>query len=229
MDKNKIINIALWASVAVSLVLSIVTAVFGFTSEKAFSKVVLIIVAILFLALALMVAYLAYIDTFKVMPTASRESRKVNYFLNAQNKKKAILPDELTFGIVDGQMNKYIIDTFGSPIALWQNQIFAEEGIFGKEDSFKILLAYKMIYDLQVHHSKKVWNMFFELSDIEFSDLRELLVRNGDEELAQTLSNYKDQGMSCVGEASAFLDENESYIKTRMVNYVKRKIDLFDM
>lgn len=229
MDKNKIINTALWASVVVSLVLAIVTAVFGFTSEKAFSKVVLIIVAILFLALAAMVAYLAYIDTFKVLPTGSRESRRINYFLNAQNKKKGISPDELTFGIVDGQMNKYIIDTFGSPIALWQNQVFAEEGIFGKEDSFKILLAYKMVYDLQSHHSKKIWNMFFDLSDIEFSDLCELLVRNGDEEFAQKLSEYKNSGMNTVGEASAFLDDNENYVKSRMVNYVKRKIDLFDM
>ena len=229
MDKNKIINTALWASVVVSLVLAIVTAVFGFTSEKAFSKVVLIIVAILFLALAAMVAYLAYIDTFKVLPAGSGESRRVNYFLNAQNKKKGISPDELTFGIVDGQMNKYIIDTFGSPIALWQNQVFAEEGIFGKEDSFKILLAYKMVYDLQSHHSKKIWNMFFDLSDIEFSDLCELLVRNGDEEFAQKLSEYKNSGMNTVGEASAFLDENENYVKSRMVNYVKRKIDLFDM
>ena len=229
MDKNKIINSALWASVVVSLVLAIVTAVFGFTSEKAFSKVVLVIVAILFLALAAMVAYLAYIDTFKVLPAGSGESRRVNYFLNAQNKKKGISPDELTFGIVDGQMNKYIIDTFGSPIALWQNQVFAEEGIFGKEDSFKILLAYKMVYDLQSHHSKKIWNMFFDLSDIEFSDLCELLVRNGDEEFAQKLSEYKNSGMNTVGEASAFLDENENYVKSRMVNYVKRKIDLFDM
>lgn len=229
MDKNKIINTALWASVVVSLVLAIVTAVFGFTSEKAFSKVVLVIVAILFLALAAMVAYLAYIDTFKVLPAGSGESRRVNYFLNAQNKKKGISPDELTFGIVDGQMNKYIIDTFGSPIALWQNQVFAEEGIFGKEDSFKILLAYKMVYDLQSHHSKKIWNMFFDLSDIEFSDLCELLVRNGDEEFAQKLSEYKNSGMNTVGEASAFLDENENYVKSRMVNYVKRKIDLFDM
>lgn len=229
MDKNKIINIALWISSLLSLVLSVITAVFGFTSEKAFTKVMLIIVAVLFLGLAAMVAYLAYLDTFKVASTAPRMRRRLNYFLNANNNKRGISPEELTFEIIDGQMNKYIIETFGSPIALWQNQIFAEEGIFGNEDSFKILVAYKMVYDLQAHHSKKIWKMFFEMSDIEFSDLCELLVRNGDEEFAQTLSDYKLTGMDSVGEASAFLDENASYIQRRMVNYVVRKIDLFDM
>lgn len=229
MDKNKTINTALWVASLVSLVLAIVTAVFGFTSEKAFSKVMLILVALLFLALAIMVAYLAYLDAFKVASSARKDAVSFNYFLNAQSKRKAISPDELTFDIVDSQMNAYVIDTFGSPIALWQEQVFAEEGIFGAEDCFKVLLAYKMVHDLQTHHSKKVWNMFFELSDIEFSDLSELLVRNGDEEFAKTLAIYKDRGMASVSEASAFLDENESYIKSRMVNYVKRKIDLFYM
>ena len=71
--------------------------------------------------------------------------------------------------------------------------------------------------------------MFFDLSDVEFADLRELLVKNGDEEFAQTLSDYKLTGMECVGEASAFLDENASYIQRRMLNYVTRKIHSFDM
>lgn len=228
MDKNKIINVSLWVSAAVSLVLAVLTAIFGFTSESVFSKVVLIFVSLLFLALTVMVAYLAYLDTFKVSSTAPRMRRRLNYFLNATSKR-GISPDELTFDIVDGQMNKYIIETFGSPIALWQNQVFAEEGIFGEEDVFKILVAYKMIYDLQAHHSKKIWRMFFELPEVEFSDLCELLVRNGDEELARTLSDYKLTGMDTVGEASAFLDDNASYIQRRMVNYVVRKIDLFDI
>ena len=225
MDKNSIINKGLWAASAISVILSVLTAVFGFTSERAFTKVILIFVSVLFLARAGMVAYLAYLDTFKVTSIVS----KYNYFLNPQNRRKAISPDELTFEIVDSQMNAYVVDTFGSPLTLWQEQVFAEEGIFGAEDCFKVLLAYKMVHDLQTHHSKKVWNMFFDMSDVEFSDLAELLVRNGDEEFAKTLATFKERGVTSVSEASAFLDENESYIKSRMVNYVKRKIDLFYM
>ena len=186
----------------------------------------LIIVSVLFLALAGMVAYLAYGDTFKV-GSGVREGSNYNYFLNAQSRRRAMTPDELTFDIVDSQMNAYIVDTFGSPLTLWQEQIFAEEGIFGEQDCFKVLIAYKMVHDLQIHHSKRIWNMFFEMSEIEFSDLSDLLVHNGDEEFAKTLAMYKERGAESVSEASAFLDENESYIKSRMVNYVKRKIELF--
>ena len=229
MNKNNIINKVLWLSVAIALVLAILTAVFGFTSENAFSKVMLLIVSALFLALTGMVGYLAYLDTFKVASTAPRVRRRLNYFLNANNNKRGIAPEDLTFEIVDSQMNKYVIDTFGSPVALWQNQVFAEEGVFGNEDCFKVLVAYKMVYDLQAHHSKKIWRMFFELSDVDFSDLHDLLVRNGDEEFARTLGDYKLTGMECVGEASAFLDENATYLQRRMLNYVLRKIDLFDI
>ena len=229
MDKNKLINGILWISSVVSLALAVLTAVFGFTSENAFSKAVLLFVSLLFLALTGMVAYLAYLDTFKVTSTAPRIRRRLNYFLNANNNKRGIAPEDLTFDIVDSQLNKYVIDTFGSPIALWQNQVFAEEDVFGNEDCFKMLVAYKMVYDLQAHHSKKIWKMFFELSDVDFSELCELLVKNGDEEFAQTLGDYKLTGMECVGEASAFLDENASYLQRRMVNYVLRKIDLFDI
>ena len=42
MDKNKLINGILWISSVVSLALAVLTAVFGFTSENAFSKAVLL-------------------------------------------------------------------------------------------------------------------------------------------------------------------------------------------
>ena len=97
------------------------------------------------------------------------------------------------------------------------------------EEVFKILLAYKMISDLQVHHSKKAWKLFFELPDVDFADIQNCLVRNGDEELARALNMYRLTGESSMAEAAEFLDENASYIQRRMINYVSRKIDLFNM
>ena len=86
-----------------------------------------------------------------------------------------------------------------------------------------------MLCDLQVHHSKKLWKMFFELPDVDFGDLQECLVRNGDDELAKALNMYRLTGESCVGEAAAFLDENANYIHRRMLNYVTRKINSFNI
>lgn len=231
MKADKILNIALWVLAGLSLVLVGISTVFACRVESVFIMVILIMVAVLFLVLAGLLAYLAYMDTFKV--TASQfgsNPKPLNYFLNANGKRKGIALDELTFEIVDKQMSKFVIDAFGSPVALWKNNVFSgDQEVFGKEGAFKVLLAYKMISDLQAQHSKKVWKMFFELTDVDFADIQECLVRNGDDELARKLNMYRLSGESCLGEAVAYLDENASYIQRRVVNYVTRKINCFDM
>lgn len=232
MDKNKIVNILLWVGAGVSVVLAIVALIFGLGAENTMSQIILIIVAVLFLALAGMVGYLAYMDTFKVFASKDGSKKKVlNYFLNSNGKKKGIDKKDLTFEIVDKQMNKFVIDTWGSASALWKNNVLSTEddSVFGKNKAFKVLVAYKMISDLQVHKSKKAWKMFFDLPDAEFADIQECLVQNGDDDLARALNMYRLSGMSCVAEAVAFLDENAGYIHKRMLNYVVRKIDNFNM
>ena len=231
MEKNKLINILMWGAAAVSLVLSIITAVFAFATETTYVKIMLLLTCILFLLLAGLVAFLAYMDMTKVVPAKGGSKNKTfNYFLNVNGGRKRIAPQELTFEIIDSQMNKFVIDAFGSPVALWKNNVFSgDQSVFGKDGAFKVLLAYKMIADLQAHHSKKAWKMFFELPDVDFGDIQECLVRNGDDELAKALNMYRLSGEGCVAEAAAFLDENANYIKRRMVNYVTRKINSFDM
>lgn len=230
MERNKIVNILLWGGALVTLALAVASVIFALGVEG-MTRIILFVVAVLFIALTGMVGYLAYMDTFKV--SASKEGSKkkpLNYFLNANGKKKGIALDALTFEIVDKQMNKYVIDAFGSPVALWKNNVFSgDQEIFGKDGAFKVLVAYKMLSDLQVHHSKKAWKMFYALPDVDFGDLQECLVKNGDDELARALNMYRLSGESSIPEAVAFLDENASYIQKRMLNYVTRKINSFDM
>lgn len=229
-DKKFNITNIMWVGAAIALVLALLCFVFALSAESTFTTVILIFIAILFVAVAGMVAYLAYIDTFKVVPGQKKEVKPLNYFLNANGKKKGMPIEELTFEIIDKQMNNFILDAWGTPVALWKNSVFsADDEAFGKEGAFKILLAYKMLSDLQSHHSKKAWKMFYELPDVDFADLQECLVRNGDDELAKTLNMYRLSGEANVAEAAAFLDENASYIQRRMLNYVTRKIDLFNM
>ena len=224
------LNKLMWGGAGVSVILAVLCFVFAINAESGFTTAILIIVSLLFLALAGMVGYLAYVDTFKVIPGKKQEQRPLNYFLNADGKKKGIALEELTFEIIDKQMNNFIIDSWGTPIALWKNSVLsAGEDAFGNEGVFKILLVYKMLSDLQAHHSKKIWKMFYELPDVDFADIQECLVRNGDDDLAKTLNMYRLSGEASVSEAAAFLDENATYIQRRMLNYVTRKIELFNM
>ncbi len=231
MQKNQTMNILMWVAAVVSFVLAIVTAVFAINTETVYVKIMLFVTVALFVVLAALVGFLAYIDMTKVVPSKhGTKARPLNYFLNAKGSRKRLAPEELTFEIIDEQMNKFIIDAFGSPIALWKNNVFSgDQSVFGKEGAFKVLLAYKMLSDLQAHHSKKAWRMFFELPDVDFADIQECLLKNGDDELAKALNMYRLTGESCVGEAAAFLDENANYIQRRMLNYVTRKIACFDM
>ena len=159
MQNNKIINMLMWGASAVSLVLAIVTLVFALSTETAYVKVMLFLASALFVVLAGLVAFLAYLDMSKVVPSKhGSKSRPLNYFLNVNGGRKRIAPENLTFEIIDSQMNKFIIDAFGSPVALWKNNVFSgNQEIFGKNGAFKVLLAYKMLSDLQMHHSKKAW------------------------------------------------------------------------
>lgn len=231
MQKNKLTNILMWGASALSLVLAIVTLVFALSTETTYVKVMLFLTVALFVVLSGLVGFLAYFDMSKVVPNKyGSKSYPYNYFLNAKGSRKRIAPQDLTFEIIDEQMNKFVIDAFGSPVALWKNNVFSgDQSIFGKDGAFKVLLAYKMLSDLQAHHSKKAWKMFFELPDVDFADIQECLLKNGDDELAKALNMYRLTGESCVGEAAAFLDENASYLHRRMLNYVTRKIDSFNM
>ena len=229
MKNNRYTDILLWVAALISFALTVVTAVFGFTSEKTFSKIILILVAFLFLALTAMVAYLAYLNTFADRVAAKEKKIIVkNYFLNPDGKKRGLSPDELTFEIVNERVLAYIVETFETPIAMWKNEIFAQDGMFGNDDAFKTLIAYKMLYDLQSHHSRKIWKMFFDLPDGEFEAVCHSLSHNGDDELAVKLKEIKNAGEGSIRESARFLDENENYIQRRMVNYVKRKTELFD-
>lgn len=231
MQKNKLMNIMMWCAAGVSFILAIITAVFAFSTETTYVKIMLFLTVALFVLLAGLVGFLAYIDMTKVVPDKNgSKHRQLNYFLNAKGARRRIAVEDLTFEIIDEQMNKFVIDAFGSPVALWKNNVFSgDQSVFGKEGAFKVLLAYKMLSDLQVHHSKKAWKMFFELPDVDFADIQECLLKNGDDELAKALNMYRLTGESCVGEAAAFLDENASYLHRRIVNYVTRKIDCFNM
>ena len=232
MQNNKTVNILVWCASALSLILAIVTAVFAFNTETTYVKVMLFITVFLFLALAGLVGYLAYFDMSKVVPNANgSRNRPMNYFLNVNGGKKRIAVEDLTFEIIDGQMNKYVLDAFGSPVALWKNSVFsADDGqVFGKEGVFKILVAYKMISDLQAKHNKRIWKMFYELPDVDFADLQECLVRNGDDDLARNLNMYRLAGEASIDEAAAYLDSQADYMHKRVVAYVARKIELFEM
>ena len=231
MKDNKKLNVFMWVVSAVSVLLAILSTVFAFNSETDFAKVILITVALLFVALAGMVGYLAYVDTYKVIPGGKKEKKPLNYFLNANGRKKALKLEELTYEIIDTQMNNFVIDAWSTPVALWKNSVFsADDGqVFGKEGVFKILVAYKMISDLQAKHNKRIWKMFYELPDVDFADLQECLVRNGDDDLARNLNMYRLAGEASIDEAAAYLDSQADYMHKRVVAYVARKIELFEM
>ena len=78
----KMLNILLWSVSGLSLVLVALAIRFSFRTTAPATKLILILVAILFLVLAGLIGYLAYVDTFKVTPSKHGSGQKpLNYFL----------------------------------------------------------------------------------------------------------------------------------------------------
>lgn len=62
MKTDKILNVLLWSVSGISLVLVILATIFSFRTTALFTRVILILVAVLFLVLAGLIAYLAYME-----------------------------------------------------------------------------------------------------------------------------------------------------------------------
>ena len=72
MKDNKTISILMWLASAVSLLLAIICAVFALNTESAFTKVILIAVALLFVAL--LVLRLDVVNAVKTYNNAAKDT-----------------------------------------------------------------------------------------------------------------------------------------------------------
>ena len=202
----------------VCLLIAVVIAIFAFTSPDGigFEQVLWLVAAVLFLALGGLVMYLAVIST-----TVTK-----HFFLYDKNTGKNIRPSDLTFDIVNKRMTGFMSRIATSERQAWSaNIVGSNDERFGKNDVYRPLMAYKMIYDLTEHNSPEYWNLFAKADPAVVSSICDALGENDDAQLGATLVFLREHHADNIEKISRFFMDNRAYMQKQMLRYVQAHVD----
>ncbi len=201
-------------------VLAVALLIFGiaYDGDHAFTKVFIIICAVLSLALA---GELAYIRWF------SGSGEAPNYFLYDAASKGNVSVDKLTPAVVHKRMERYFATFAPSEGKLWTDGILTDPAL-SMEDEFKPVVAYKMLFDLANMDMEKGWRCF-ELASYETVDfICSALEMNGEREVAGNIRKMKMVQPFNIKYIRDYLVSNCSYLQTKMLMYVRDNIERFE-
>ena len=205
---------------AVCLLIAVVIAVVTFTGWSADSGILInvmsLLAAVLFLILGGLVMYLAMLTT-----TVTK-----HFFLYDKNTGRNIKPGELTFEVVNKRMTYFMSRMASSERQVWSaNIVGSEDARFGKNDVYRPLMAYKMIYDLTVHNSPEYWRLFTTADVAIISSICDALSDNDDAQLGATLVFLREHHADNIEKISRFFMDNRAYIQKQMLKYVQAHVD----
>lgn len=217
-NKQHLIPVAMLVIAALSLVAAIIVLISAGSMVAAYQKVLLRIAGVLLLVLMGLSLFYFYLS----------HENEPNFFLYDQTQRKNIPVEQLTFSALNDRMDFYLSLISDSDEELWQGGVLAKsDGSFGREDVYRPLVAYKMLYDLTDRDDDVQWGLleFAEVTTIRL--LTRALKQGGDADMAQAIVElYKGEGEE--GEnLRDFLKGNQKYLRGRMLRYVKQHLDYF--
>ena len=96
---------------------------------------------------------------------------------------------------------------------------------FGKNNVYRPLMAYKMIYDLTEHNHPDYWKLFAKADAAIVSSICDALTENGDAQLGATLVFLREHHADNIDKISHFFMDNRAYMQKQMVKYVLAHVD----
>ncbi len=202
-------------SLLIAVVITVVTFA-GWSNNVVLVNVLLLIAAVLFVALGVLVMYLAMISA-----TVTR-----HFFLYDKNLDKNIKPSELTFDMVNKRMTYFMRCIASSERQAWSaNIVGSDDERFGKNDVYRPLMAYKMIYDLTEHNSPEYWQLFAKADVAIVSSICDALNVNGDAQFGATLVYLREHQADNLDKISHFFMDNRAYLQKQMLRYVLAHVD----
>lgn len=188
-------------------------------ADYAYKKVLSIVIAVFMLLLTgLSVLYWAF-------------SRDVypNYFLFDRKKKRNIPVEKLKFTMVSDRMTFLLGQIADSPEALWKSDVLLHESeTYGYRSVYKPLVAYKMLFDLgEQGVETSYWTYFREAPECNINALCEALERVGEKKMMQAFKMILEREPKDNMKIKEFLRRNMGYIRSKMVSYVVKHIELF--
>lgn len=216
---KQLLPVAMLAVAALSLIAAIIVLISAITADATYKGVLFGIATALFLVMCGLALYYVYLS----------RSSDPNFFLYDKDQRKNIPVEQLTFDIVNERMSFYLSLISDSDDELWQGAVLAKsDGSFGREEVYRPLVAYKMLYDLTASEDEFVWDRitFAETSTIRL--LTRAIKQAGDADMAQAIAElYKGEDLEEGENLRDFLVGNQKYLRARMLRYVKQKLDYF--
>ena len=201
----------------IAVVITVAT-IAGWENSEILINVLLLIAAVLFVALGGLVMYLAMISA-----TVTR-----HFFLYDKNLGKNVKPSELSFETVNQRMTYFMTRMADSERQVWSaNVVGSDDERFGKNDVYRPLMAYKMIYDLTEHNSPEYWRLFASADIAIISSICDALSDNDDAQLGATLVFLREHHAQNIDKISHFFMDNRAYMQKQMVRYVQAHVDSF--
>lgn len=200
-------------------VVGVLLLIFGiiYSGDHAFTKVFMIISAVLSFALAGELAYLVWF---------AKGGEAPNYFLYDSNTKKNIPVDKLNVALVSKRMDSYFSKYAPSEGKLWTDRIL-ENPSLDMTDLFKPVVAYKLLFDLADRDMEKGWRCF-ELASYETVDfVCSALELNGETEVAGNIRKMKQVQPFQIKYIRDYLVSNHDYLQTKMLMYIRANIEKF--
>lgn len=188
-------------------------------ADQTYKRVLSIICAVLMLILAGLSGVYLWLsrDTYP------------NYFLYDRKKKKNIPVEKLKFNIVSERMTFLLGQIAESPEAIWKSDVLLhEDETYGYRSVYKPLVAYKLLYDLGEQGSDtSYWGYFRSAPEVNINALCEALERVGEKKMVEAFRMILARDPGDNTKIKEFLRKNLGYIRSKMMSYVVKHIELF--
>lgn len=198
---------------------AVLVAIFGAGSSIGALKVFYIILTGLMAILGCVCIYFASVISGGEDP---------NFFLYDTSAKCNMPIEQLTFDHVNKKMTYFMSHISSTAKEVWEKDIIGSENeLFGEENEFRPLAAYKVLYDLSTRGNEAIWHLYITADDDIIVSVVDALALAGDVELGKAVRYLHKNSEGNAEKTQKFLTDNILYIQKKMLKYVKENINKF--
>lgn len=198
---------------------AVLVAIFGAGSAIAALKVCYVILTGLMAILGCVCIYFASVISGNEDP---------NFFLYDAGAKANMPIEELTFDHINKKMTYFMSHISSTAKEVWEKDIIGGENeLFGEENEFRPLAAYKALYDLSTRGNDAIWQTYISASDDIIVSVADALAIAGDVELGKAVRYLHKNAEGNAEKTQKFLSDNIAYIQKKILKYVKENINKF--
>ena len=193
--------------------------IFGAGDSLGFLKVMFVITSIIMILLGAVCLYFVSTISGKVDP---------NFFLYETSTKNNMPLEELTFDHINRKMTYFMSRIAHNAREVWERDVVGSENeLFGEDNQFRPLAAYKVLFDLVDRGNDVIWQLYLNASDEIIVSIADALVAGGDADLGKAVRHLHKTAEGDVQKTKKFLSDNKAYIQKKMIKYVKQNIEKF--